>query len=43
MPSTRRHVLDDLATAVLDGRPAGVDDALAILRAPDEELLDVVL
>ena len=31
-----------LATSILDGKPATEDDALAVLRAHDDELLDVV-
>ncbi len=33
---------DQLASAILDGKPATEDDALAVLRAHDDELLDVV-
>lgn len=33
---------DDLADAVLTGSPVGEQDALAVLRAGDDELLDVV-
>lgn len=33
---------DQLATSILDGKPATEDDALAVLRANDDELLDVV-
>jgi biotin synthase len=33
---------DQLASSILDGTPATADDALAVLRAPDDELLDVV-
>ncbi len=33
---------DQLATSILAGRPATEDDALAVLRAHDDELLDVV-
>ena len=33
---------DQLATSVLDGKPATPDDALAVLRAHDSELLEVV-
>ncbi|MEO5664678.1 MAG: biotin synthase BioB [Nocardioides sp.] len=33
---------DQLATSILDGKPATEDDALAVLRAHDDELLDVV-
>lgn len=33
---------DQLADAILDGKPATEDDALAVLRAHDDELLDVV-
>jgi biotin synthase len=33
---------DQLASSILDGKPATEDDALAVLRAHDEELLDVV-
>ena len=33
---------DQLADSVLDGKPATEDDALAVLQAHDEELLDVV-
>ena len=33
---------DQLADSVLDGKPATEDDALAVLRAHDDELLDVV-
>ncbi|HXH77788.1 biotin synthase BioB [Nocardioides sp.] len=33
---------DQLATSILAGTPATEDDALAVLRAGDEELLDVV-
>src|SRR5918997_2585226 len=31
-----------LATSILEGKPATEDDALAVLRAHDDELLDVV-
>ena len=31
---------DQLATSVLDGKPATEDDALAVLRAHDDELID---
>ena len=37
---TRRF--DDLASAVLAGTPASADDALEVLRATDDELLDLV-
>jgi biotin synthase len=33
---------DQLASSVLDGKPATEDDALAVLRAHDDELMDVV-
>ena len=33
---------DQLADSVLDGKPATEDDALAVLRAHDDELLDVI-
>jgi biotin synthase len=33
---------DELATSILAGKPATEDDALAVLRAHDDELLDVV-
>src|SRR3954449_6673015 len=33
---------DQLADAILEGKPATEDDALAVLRAHDDELLDVV-
>jgi biotin synthase len=33
---------DQLASAILDGKPATEDDALAVLRAHDDELIDVV-
>ena len=33
---------DQLATSILDGKPATEDDALAVLRSHDDELLDVV-
>src|SRR3954452_3443138 len=33
---------DQLADAILDGKPATEDDALAVLRSHDDELLDVV-
>ena len=33
---------DQLATSVLDGKPATEDDALAVLQAHDDELMDVV-
>ncbi len=33
---------DQLATGILDGKPATEDDALSVLRAHDDELLDVV-
>ena len=33
---------DHLASSILDGKPATEDDALAVLRAQDDELLDVV-
>lgn len=33
---------DQLATSILAGKPATEDDALAVLRAHDDELLDVV-
>ena len=33
---------DQLATSILAGKPAGEDDALAVLRAHADELLDVV-
>ena len=33
---------DQLADSVLDGKPATEDDALAVLQAHDDELLDVV-
>ena len=33
---------DQLASSILDGKPATEDDALAVLRAHDDELLDVV-
>ena len=42
MPSLDHRVFDRLATAVLDGTPASTDDALTVLRADDEELLEVV-
>ena len=45
-PSTDRHTspmtFDQLATSILAGKPATEDDALAVLRAHDDELLDVV-
>ena len=33
---------DQLATSILDGKPATEDDALAVLQSHDDELLDVV-
>jgi biotin synthase len=33
---------DQLATSILEGKPATEDDALAVLRAHDDELLAVV-
>ncbi len=33
---------DQLATSILSGKPATEDDALAVLRAHDDELLDLV-
>src|SRR4051794_12777629 len=33
---------DHLASSILDGKPATEDDALAVLRSHDDELLDVV-
>src|SRR3954467_12548990 len=33
---------DQLADAILDGKPATEDDAIAVLRSHDDELLDVV-
>ncbi|WP_370249871.1 biotin synthase BioB [Nocardioides sp.] len=33
---------DQLASSVLDGKPATEDDALAVLRAHDDELMDLV-
>ena len=33
---------DQLATSILDGKPATEDDALAVLRAHDDELIEVV-
>jgi biotin synthase len=35
-------MFDQLATSILDGKPATADDALGVLRAHDTELLDVV-
>lgn len=35
-------MFDQLASSILDGKPATADDALAVLRAHDDELLDVV-
>src|SRR5690242_17411833 len=35
-------VFDQLATSILDGKPATADDALAVLRAHDDELLELV-
>ena len=35
-------VFDQLADSVLDGKPATEDDALAVLQAHDDELLDLV-
>ena len=37
-----KSFFDQLADSVLDGKPATEDDALAVLRAHDDELLDVV-
>jgi biotin synthase len=37
--STRWH---DLAQQTLDGRPVSLDEAVAILRSPDDELLDLL-
>jgi len=39
-PSTQPF--DQLASSILDGKPATEDDALAVLRAHDDELMDVV-
>jgi biotin synthase len=39
---TARTSFDQLASSILDGKPATEDDALAVLRAHDDELLDVV-
>ncbi|MBA3780336.1 biotin synthase BioB [Nocardioides sp. InS609-2] len=41
---TAQHLdaFDQLATSILDGKPATADDALAVLRAHDDELLSVV-
>ncbi len=33
---------DQLASSILDGKPATEDDALAVLRSHDDELMDVV-
>lgn len=33
---------DQLASSILDGKPATEDDALAVLRSHDDEILDVV-
>ena len=33
---------DQLASSILDGKPATEDDALAVLRAHDDELIDLV-
>src|ERR1051325_749342 len=35
-------MFDQLASNILDGKPASADDALAVLRAHDDELLDLV-
>ena len=40
LPASDRFA--QLAKAVLVGHPAGPDDALAVLQAPDEQLLDLV-
>ncbi|WP_139981817.1 biotin synthase BioB [Nocardioides litoris] len=42
MSATSTSRFDQLATQVLDGKPATEDDALAVLRAHDDELLDLV-
>ena len=42
LPSTTSARWHDLASSVLDGERLSRDDALAILRAPDVELLDLL-
>ena len=42
MTSLPPNAFDRLASDVLDGRPATAEDALAVLRADDEDLLSVV-
>lgn len=37
-----QRTFDDLAKQVLEGTPASLDDALAILKSSDEQLLEVV-
>ncbi len=41
-PRKSSSFFDQLADAVLDGKPATEDDALAVLQAHDDELLDLV-
>src|SRR4029079_10312668 len=41
-PGKASSFFDQLAGAILDGKPATEDDALAVLRAHDDELLEVV-
>jgi len=41
-PGSASSFFDQLADSVLDGKPATEDDALAVLQAHDDELLDVV-
>jgi biotin synthase len=41
-PGKASSFFDQLADAILDGKPATEDDALAVLQAHDDELLDVV-
>lgn len=40
--TTRRNAFDQLAESILAGKPATEDEALSVLRAHDDELLDVV-
>lgn len=42
MSLVRSVTFDQLASDILDGRPASADDALSILRAPDSDLLSLV-
>ena len=41
-PGKASSFFDQLADSVLDGKPATEDDALAVLGAHDDELLDLV-